>query len=149
MFCKVRLSQEWSQPTNLKHVDIGFGIRYLRLMESRADERSCANQIANTICECHVPGHSNKGTQRRRIKRKQLTCLHCGSDVLSSDNRATGCVSCACDVCPRACFPRYEKFGPRDLRSGKPETIFSAGRGSKSRKLTIRELGGNDILVRL
>jgi len=100
MLCKARLSQECFRPTTLKHLCASNGIHCLQLMESRAEEWYCGDHVANAICGFSVPGHANEGGCRRWIRKKQLTCLRCGNDVLPSDTGTTECVSCSCGVCP-------------------------------------------------
>ena len=123
MLCKVKLSQECFRPTTLKHIIISHGVVYLRLMDCKPEERYCANHVVDTIGDYPVSGHEgdeylSKESPRRWVRRRQLTCLHCGSEIRRDDNMGsadrwkTGCDRCACDICPRAYLPRYERFGP-------------------------------------
>lgn len=139
MLCKIKLAQECFVPRSWKHVRIGLGVHYLGLMNCWPDERYCGDYVASTICDYPVSGHMQNGTRKIWIMRKELACLHSGSDVPSTDNSGTRCDGCLCDICPRTYLPRYERSGPRGLRGDWTRMAFSTNLVTNPPRLYICE----------
>lgn len=99
--CKAKVSKNCFLPKSPGSLD---------LMRRNPVERCCLLHVSNTFRDCRDP---ERPFQRIRwVETKQITCLHCGADVDPSDTRASGCIRCTCEVCPRASLPRYERYGP-------------------------------------
>lgn len=137
-FCKVKVDQKCVNPKGtLKGQFKGKGCEVLNLIGNKPAERFGLLHAGQLFRLGEVFRNRQKGKPRQWTKKKELTCMHCGTDVPAGDQRPAGCNGYGCDVCPRAIQPRYELSG----RVRFPYYVRFSLRPQHNGKFSIQTLG--------
>lgn len=95
------------------------GFRSMHMTREIPFARYCANHRASFF---RAPSMSEKMTTQFEVDPfpmarwatfQVLRCFHCSRCVGDNDNRATGCVHCTCEICPRLITQHSLGFGRR------------------------------------